>query len=373
LLADLFADGDAEDEIEFRTPIIEDTIYPDATGIIGGQSGAGKTFVVASLCVAIAGMDNWLGRNVLENGGVLILDGESGDNDLRARIRAAKLGAGLRGALPVMWKVNTKNLFDPDNFKIALDAIEFAKGHLKNKFGADLKMVVLDTMSSTMTLGDEGAKEMKAASECLEALREVARIPTVWGVHHYGKDAEKGNRGHSNLRGLTDQGLAVMAQRDTSKPGELMLDGKRWVSMERNRWGREGRICDFKLPEMLVGKRTDGKEVFCPYVKPVVEPDWDSMCGKRTKLTVPAERVLDGIKAAIDSGLGFDYPISGSSRDDMVTVRAVTKKDILNALLDKGLKYDVARKAFPEGPKELTEKGVIKTGMYRTDDIYWLA
>lgn len=75
---------------------------------IGGQSGAGKTFVAVNAVVCLASGCSFFGFPIRERIGVAILAAE-GAGGLQRRIEAAKAFLGIERPLPIAWVSVTEN------------------------------------------------------------------------------------------------------------------------------------------------------------------------------------------------------------------------------------------------------------------------
>ena len=132
-------------------------------------------------------------------------------------------------------------------------------------------MVVIDTLNAASPGADENSSvDMGRIIEGSKLLqREVGGV--VWLVHHSGKDAGRGLRGHSSLLGAVDVILEVT--RDESG------DRREW-RVERAKDGPESDPIPFTLSVVELGFDTDGD----PITSCVVEPkNRDEGSGKRDK------------------------------------------------------------------------------------------
>ena len=95
-----------------------------ASGIafIGGQSGAGKTFVAVALGVALAAGTEFCGYSVRERIGVAYVVGE-GAGMFAARVAAAKLALGVKETLPFAWADQVPDLQSPNGIAAFIERI----------------------------------------------------------------------------------------------------------------------------------------------------------------------------------------------------------------------------------------------------------
>lgn len=209
-------------------------------GVLFGESGAGKSFAALDMCAAISrGLESWNGHRVTK-GRVLYIVAE-GKNGFRQRQRAychqhaiPKMGMDL---IPDQ----TPNLMDPAQ---VTDLIKDVKAL------GSYDLIVLDTFAQSTAGGDENSsKDMGLA------LAQCKRISTHTGamvllVHHSGKDASKGSRGHSSLKAACDVELKVERANDT-----------RSITSTKLKDGQEGISYLFKLHTVVLGEDEDGDDI----------------------------------------------------------------------------------------------------------------
>jgi len=79
-------------------------------------------------------------------------------------------------------------------------------------------------------------------------------------IHHCGKDASKGARGHSSLRGAVDTEIAIEGQA-----------GRRTATVTKQRDLPSGQLFAFELEQQMLGHDEDGDPVFSCIVKHLEE------------------------------------------------------------------------------------------------------
>lgn len=191
--------------------LIKDLVVDDGLTTVFGDPGAGKSFVVLDMCLRLAlGMD-WHGAETKQTG-ILYIAGE-GARGLGKRVKGWRKEHGKQGAkAPFMLLPVPVALLDPAQRAKLLRTIDEAM----RRSGFPIGLVVIDTLSRSLAgAGENGADEMGA----LVASTDIVRQHTggaVLGVHHSGKDKEKGMRGSTVLLGACDGVIRV------SKDGELV-------------------------------------------------------------------------------------------------------------------------------------------------------
>lgn len=173
-------------------------------GIVYGASGAGKSFVMLDLCMAIARGVPWRGLKVRQ--GKVVYIAAEGGGGFRKRLQAYAIHHGIDLSTVHFYVLHASpNLLDPKQVKALCKAIE-AEG--------DVAMIVGDTFAQMTPGANENAAEDmgKAISHFRVVGRKVGAVVVL--VHHAGKDAAKGARGWSGLKAAADFEVEVTRDGD---------------------------------------------------------------------------------------------------------------------------------------------------------------
>lgn len=216
---------------------------PKATlGVLFGESGSGKSFLTYDLCAAIArGLDEWNGKKV-KKGRVMyvVAEGEAGFVN---RIHAY---CHQQGISPDEFEIDYISDLIPNLMEAALitDLIKEIKAR------GQYDLIVMDTFAQVMAGANENSGEDvgKALAECRRIHRHTGAMVLL--VHHSGKDASKGSRGWSGLKGACDVELEVSRS-----------DDERAVSASKLKDGRDGIQIGFKLHTVVLGEDEDGDDI----------------------------------------------------------------------------------------------------------------
>lgn len=216
---------------------------PKATlGVLFGESGSGKSFLTYDLCAAIArGLDEWNGKKV-KKGRVMyvVAEGEAGFVN---RIHAY---CHQQGISPDDFEIDYISDLIPNLMEAALitDLIKEIKAR------GQYDLIVMDTFAQVMAGANENSGEDvgKALAECRRIHRHTGAMVLL--VHHSGKDASKGSRGWSGLKGACDVELEVSRS-----------DDDRAVSASKLKDGRDGIQIGFKLHTVVLGEDEDGDDI----------------------------------------------------------------------------------------------------------------
>ena len=313
---------------------VEGVISEGAMSVVYGESNCGKTFFMSDLALHVAAGMPWNGRAV-EQGGVIYCALE-GAHGISNRVAAFRQHHGLEDAtLPFAIIPVSINLLDPtaDTSKL-IEAVQAAA----KKMAMPVKLVVLDTLSRALAGGNENAPDdMGALVNSIDKIRQATGAH-VCGIHHSGKDAAKGARGHSLLRAATDTEIEI-SRADPQSPSVAVVKKQREMEIEGT-WA-------FSLQTVELGLNRRNKPVTSCVVVPMAAPaktnqgpklnDWERLAltaiqeviGERGEMgygSLPRVKVV-----TVDSWR--DRWFGRASIDDPVTKRVTwsrTKKRLIN-------------------------------------------
>lgn len=190
------------DQLEALPPptwLVHELLVDDGLSVIYGDPGAGKSFVSLDLGLRLAhGMD-WHGRAAIQTG-VLYIAGE-GARGLGKRIKGWRYKHACEGMdAPFLLLPVAVELLDEQQRAKLLRTIDAAK----ERAGFPIGLIVVDTVSRALAGADENGQEaMGAFVKACDAIRQHAG-GAVLGVHHSGKDKDRGMRGSTVLLGACD-------------------------------------------------------------------------------------------------------------------------------------------------------------------------
>ncbi|WP_250501427.1 bifunctional DNA primase/polymerase [Caballeronia sp. GAWG1-5s-s] len=295
-----------------------------------GPSGSGKSFLALDLCAAVAGGAEWFERRVTAAPVTyLCLEGEAG---LSKRTHAWREHYGR--ALPdrmafITQSFDLRNEADVDDLCAAVSEAGLRDG-----------LLVIDTLNRAAPGADENAStDMGALIEACKAIqRAVGGV--VLAVHHTGKDAAKGLRGHSSLFAALDAGI------------EVRRDGERreW-SVAKSKDDADGARNAFRLQLVELGEDADGElETSC-----VVEADEAPAQSARRVLKGATQKLVhDGMQLLL---LTSEHKGEGGAPVD----RACVRKDDAVTALAGDMTCEIRRRK-PEARRALDS--LIAAGLY---------
>ena len=280
----------------FPPSLIKGLLPRNGIAFIGGQSGAGKTFVAVDLAVALTTGQTFFNRRVKERVGVMFVAGE-GAETIQPRLTIARMARNVDGTLPIAWTATIPDFTKPDEVRAFISKLRWTNAQMMDQHGVRLGAIVIDTLAAVFALQDEN--DNSEASKVIRAMKvigdelDVLMVP----IHHYGKGAETGLRGASAWRAGCDAVLSITAERNQLTG--VVSGHSLWLA--KSRVGEEGPAGAFSLRTMLLGVDEDGDELTSCYVVPEL----------MVKQTVAARREAEAV--ALDLVDGGEWRVDPQS------------------------------------------------------------
>jgi KaiC/GvpD/RAD55 family RecA-like ATPase len=219
--------------------LVRGVLPADGLAALYGASGSGKSFLALDLGASVAGgSPEWFACRVKPAPVVYVaLEGEAGFSQ---RVKAWQLhhGRDLPESLRfVMQALDLRNADDVDEIAEAVTAAGAAGG-----------LLVVDTLNRAASGADENSVvDMGAIIAATKGLQ--AKLGgLVLLVHHSGKDATKGLRGHSSLHAALDAAIEVSR-----------TDDRRDWRIAKAKDGDDGKAHPFRLEVVEIGEHDDGE------------------------------------------------------------------------------------------------------------------
>jgi hypothetical protein len=186
--------------------LIEGVIPKGSFTALYGPPGSFKSFIALDIAEAIATGRSWMGKEVRNQGAVLYLAGE-GFGGIGARIKACKLHHQTEDGAPIYIVRHQLNLrSSAEDF----NALMMAVVTLVEQTGMEFSLAIVDTLARAFGGGNENSSEdMGAFITAMGKVQEFLNC-ALMVLHHSGKDAAKGLRGHSSLLGAVDTELELL-------------------------------------------------------------------------------------------------------------------------------------------------------------------
>lgn len=222
--------------------LIKHVLPAEGLGVIFGRPGSGKTFSVMDIAMHVAAGIKWRGKKVR-----------------KAAVSYVSPEAGRLGVNRVIGWSRHHGIAWPVGFRLSPAAINLcSSAEDAELLIADIKqnqpgcrLVVIDTLNRAMAGGDENSGEDmgRFVALCDHIAKQLRAFVLV--VHHSGKDAAKGSRGHSSLLGAVSLELEVT--KEQGQPGT--------IKVTKMRDGEDGAEYGFNIDSVPLGVDEDGEEV----------------------------------------------------------------------------------------------------------------
>ena len=185
------------------TYLVKGVLGQQTMSVVYGPSNSGKTFFALDMAFHIAIGAPWRGLRVAQ-AAVLYLAAEGG-RGVANRIAALRCETGVLDVPMALRRAGLDLLHDQADLQHLVD---LAREVMAKRPAAPL-VIVIDTLSRIMAGGDENnAADMTALIRNMDAIR-TATGAHIMLIHHTGKDAARGARGHSSLRAATDTEIEI--------------------------------------------------------------------------------------------------------------------------------------------------------------------
>lgn len=283
-------------------------------GAIFGPSGSGKTFLAFDMAASIALGRPFYGRKVMQCPVVYV---------------ALEGGAGVSQRVQAWEQHHDQPL--PDTFRVMTgtlsllntDAGSFAED--LNAAGLSGGVVIIDTLNQSAPGADENspADMGKIISNAMVVQRLTSSLVLL--VHHTGKDASKGLRGHSSLGAALDVTIKV----------ERKVVGREW-SIDKLKDGDDDVSYPFKLEGVTLGVDEDGD----PITSCVAIGDVFRTCKPKPPTGKNQIAVLEAIRSHAGSTQSMVYEEGLTVGSEALDVPAKYRKeraaDAIQRLVDGG-------------------------------------
>ncbi len=315
---------------------VEDTLGEGAMSVVYGDSNVGKTFWVADLAFHVASGRRWRGKDVTQGG--VIYCALEGAHGMRNRIAAMRKHFKHDGPVHFALLPVSVNLLDGD---ADVEGLTGLVKHEADRLGIPVRLVVIDTLSRAISGGNENAPDdMGALVTHADAIRQATGAHLLF-VHHSGKDAARGARGHSLLRAATDTEIEV--ERDEASGGAV-------ASVKKQRDMGGGERYGFRLVTVDLGVNARLKTVSSCVVEASDAP------AKPTKSAVGAGKVrkvdvgLQALQRAVEKHPMNDHAPEGVAGATSMEAWRVAMYDMLgdDSLGTKRTNFNRARKSLQE-------------------------
>lgn len=219
-------------------------------GALFGPSASGKTFLALHLLAHVAGgAPEWFGQRINRAAPVVYV-GLEGEGGLSRRVKAWQVRYGALARFHFITRQPFALLSDQDVADLAVAVLATAGP------GA---VVCIDTLNAAAPGADENASDDMGRMVAAAKRLQVETAGLVLLVHHSGKDASKGMRGHSSLFAACDFVLEVTRTED-----------RREWRLAKSKDGADDIAHPFRLEVVEIGTDPEDGE---PITSCIVAPD----------------------------------------------------------------------------------------------------
>ena len=312
--------------------LIKGVLPSSGLAAIYGPSGSGKTFLALDLIMAIACQSDWFGHKVKNVPVAYVgLEGKGGINN---RIQA--------------WRIKNPTL-TPSNFKIILDnfdlmnkanVVELAQAVIDAQMHQGV--IVIDTLNQASPAADENSsQDMGVIIKHLKLLQETTG-GLVLIIHHTGKNASQGLRGHSSLKAALDANIEVIGG-----------DKRSWL-LEKSKDGEDGKSFGFRLEVQELGIDSDGDSI----TSCTIERDHSAIFSKPEPSGKAQKAALKVIKLALSTITSKRMTVDAAISEIAQTLTTIQSNRRSNR----------ARKLL----EDLTTGGHLSSGLFDDEGWIWL-
>ena len=246
------------------TPLIDGLLDEGALSVCYGDSNSGKMFVLLDLGYHVATGLEWNGRRTKH--GLVVYVAAEGGRKIKRRIAALKrryLDDGVVCADEALFAL-VRYPIDLRSSDADLNELLALVGAAEAEKGEKCAWLIVDTLSRAIAGGDENSPvDMGRIVAAADKFRDKVGAHFTY-VHHTGKDAARGARGHSLLRAATDTEIEIA-------PGALTVTKQRDIE--------SGFSIGFELVDIAIGEDSDGHQIKSASVI------WNPECGKKAPAT----------------------------------------------------------------------------------------
>lgn len=228
------------------TFLVEDFLDPAGMTVLYGPSGSGKSFFALGLGFAIASGTPFAGRETTQ--GLVVYVASEGGRRFNRRIAALRAINPDVTDVPLVVVKAAIDLHGNEDRKRVIDLVRAAE----DATGHKVALVVVDTLARALGAGSENdGADMGRLVNNGDAIRAATGAHLLY-VHHAGKDAARGARGHSSLRAATDTEIEVTADKRT---------GVHKAEVTKQRDFEEAIDFTFRLRGVVVGEPAEGEAI----------------------------------------------------------------------------------------------------------------
>lgn len=193
--------------------LIKGVIPAECFGIMFGPSGSYKSFCMIDMFCSLSSGIDWHGNKVRNIGATVYIAAEGGLG-VRRRIKAWELKHGV--TINNLALVAEPIIINDDGVLRIMKII----ADVEAKTGQKVTAIAIDTLARCYEGNENDNSEMNGFVQACDRIKIACKC-TVMVVHHSGKDASKGARGASSLKGANDFEYRVTRPKDSKLKFQL--------------------------------------------------------------------------------------------------------------------------------------------------------
>lgn len=325
-----------------------------------GPSRAGKSFLALDWSLRLAAGDDVLGLRS-KRVGVAYVAAEA-VNGVRKRFWAMLRENGFsddhRLPFAIVPRAVDLSSTDSEDLTELIELLQDARIEFSEE-GAPLGVVVIDTLARSLPGVDENSgAEMGDALAAIQRIADELNV-LVCVVHHVGKDATKGARGHSSFFAALDTAIELSHEEDS---------GIRRLKIAKQKDDEDGREWAFRLRSVEIGRDADDDPVTSCVVDYVDAPAQL----KRRKMTAGETILLRAIAALISDEKGVRSPDRTACPATQFAVRIEAVRERSQALGISDASSKDVREAVRKAVARAKEQLIANSQLFESEGWLWL-
>ena len=268
--------------------IIENVLPEKGFAALYGPPGSYKSFIALDIAEAVATGRQWMGNQVTNPGAVLYIAGE-GHGGIGARIKACKINHQTQDGAEIYvirYQLNLRS--SADDFNLLMQSID----DLIERTGIELRLVQIDTLARAFGGGNENdSQDMGAFIHNAGRLQRKLDC-ALMVLHHSGKDATKGLRGHSSLLGAVDTQIELTKLEQTERKEGVAGQGILTISKQKD--GQDNLKFGFEMVQININQGKESGLGLDENVSLAVREQQEMIDQQHKKSNVPPPRTAAG-------------------------------------------------------------------------------
>ncbi len=268
-----------EEEASTTPFVVKDLIEQGKLVTVYGEPGAGKSFVALDIAIHVAAGRPWRDKAVAQ--GTVLYMALEGAGGFGKRVRELQKHLALvpKAVGFHLWK-------QPIDLVTSSAPVDALIEKIRDHDLGDVRLIVVDTLARAFGGGDENSSSAMGAFVSNVSKLQAATRATVMVVHHGGKDASRGMRGSSALKGAADTVLAVRM------PADKIVE----VEVEKQKDFESGA----KISSRLEVRGLGNGDTTCVLV-PITPDEVKSAKSRAKKLAPQQEQMLTELQTLVQS------------------------------------------------------------------------